>query len=266
MCGGSIINKRYVVTAAHCIHTGGAAPGPAAMRVTVGEHNVCDGVNEGGKQMRVEKVIVHPGWQPNHQDQSRKMANDIAVLKLASDIKFSKTVAPICLPTDAKSTFVGEKATISGWGGTVGYKPGTRPENQKTACGLKEGSVKVVDSKDRKCVGMTGSQNTPAGDAATRLCAHSDATDTCQGDSGGPLAVTQAGKFVLAGVVSYGAGCRGGLPGVYARVTHYLDWLNKITKDGDCTSTGTATTAAPATTGGKGATTEDYYNYGGHGG
>merc|ERR1711964_25812 len=63
------------------------------------------------------------------------------------------------------------------------------------------------------------------------LCAASPNKDTCQGDSGGPLTFTPAGqgKPVLVGITSWGIGCATQQPGVYTKVTHYLDWIAKQT-------------------------------------
>lgn len=51
--------------------------------------------------------------------------------------------------------------------------------------------------------------------------------DSCQGDSGGPLQTvrTYSNPAKVVGVVSFGVSCGHGLPGVYTRVAHYIDWI-----------------------------------------
>lgn len=47
-----------------------------------------------------------------------------------------------------------------------------------------------------------------------------------QGDSGGPLMIPEKDKFYLLGVVSFGYKCaEPGYPGVYTRLTHYINWV-----------------------------------------
>ena len=58
------------------------------------------------------------------------------------------------------------------------------------------------------------------------ICAGEEGRDSCYGDSGGPLLIEQDGRYVIAGVTSWGYGCgEYGYPGVYARVTAQLRWI-----------------------------------------
>jgi secreted trypsin-like serine protease len=255
MCGGTIINKRYVLTAMHCLFDATKKRHPVnSVKVIAGEHTICDGVNEGGQMIEVEKFIERADYnKPN------MLNNDIAILKLKADIKFTDKVKPACLPTDTSKTFVGATATVSGWGGTVGHTPaeGQQPTfQQKTSCVLKATNVKILASNAENCAYMTSGEN------KATICAYETKTDSCQGDSGGPLVVVENGKYVVVGVVSYGAGCAHTTPGVYARVTSYLDWIKTNTADGSCGgSTGATTTKKPDTTTKKTTTTESDYNY-----
>merc|ERR1711915_943394 len=111
MCGGTIINKRYVITAAHCLFEGTTQMKPEThnLAVILGEHNICDGVNEGGKGIKVEKVFIRSDYGQG--------ANDFAILRLAQEIQFTKNIKPACLPETNTKDYSGLMATVSGWGG-----------------------------------------------------------------------------------------------------------------------------------------------------
>ncbi|QQP37822.1 Trypsin-1, partial [Caligus rogercresseyi] len=56
----------------------------------------------------------------------------------------------------------------------------------------------------------------------TMICAAAPEKDSCQGDSGGPLVQGNT----LVGIASWGRGCAfAGYPGVYGKVTKFLDWI-----------------------------------------
>jgi len=253
LCGGTIINKKFVITAAHCWDSRFTN-----LRVFVGEHSMCDGINEGGKAIKVKTATMHPNYN------KKTMDNDIAVLELAEELTFTDNIKPACLPSSATKDFSGTASTISGWGGTIGYGPNDQQPQQPKQCGLKETMVKVLAGSDSKCSSALGTSS-----STIKLCAWSKNTDGCQGDSGGPLTVPENGKYTLVGVVSYGWGCASSAPGIYARVQGFLPWIKNLISSGECSgsssSSSSATTAKPTTA--KATTTaasngnDEYYSY-----
>merc|ERR1711988_131962 len=262
ICGGTIVNKRFVLTAAHCYNSMFTT-----MQVIVGEHNVCDGnpqgsPNEGGKLIKVKKITLHPDYN------SRTVDNDIAVLELAEDLTFTDKIKPACLPSSEAKDYSGSASTISGWGGTIGYGRNEQQPQQPKQCTLKETIVKLIASTDPMCSKLPGL----ATSSKIKLCAFAKDTDTCQGDSGGPLTVPENGKYTLVGVVSYGWGCASSTPGIYARVQGFLPWIKNLISSGECsgassgssggataTTTAKPTTAKPTTTASSNG--YDYYSY-----
>jgi len=228
LCGGTIVNKKYVITAAHCTDYRGSTI--TDVKVAIGEHSICDGVtNEGGKWISAKRVVNHPNYG-NHD-------NDIAVLELSEEITFTANIKPACLPTSETKDYSNLASTISGWGGTVGYAGNENQPQQPRQCELKESVVKVLSPTSEKCSSYLRTTT-----STSKLCAWAEGTDTCQGDSGGPLTVAENGKFVLIGVVSYGSGCAHTTPGIYARVQGFLPWIKSLIADGECgTSSGGST-------------------------
>lgn len=101
-CGGSILNERWILTAAHCTQRNNSVP--ANIRVLVGATNVVTD----GEVYEVERVINHP--QYNYTD----LTNDISLLYLTQDLEWSDTVQPISLKNQVVDR--GVRVLAAGWG------------------------------------------------------------------------------------------------------------------------------------------------------
>ncbi|XP_038206940.1 CLIP domain-containing serine protease 14D-like isoform X2 [Zerene cesonia] len=204
-CSGSIINSRYILTAAHCIQD-------TIIGVRVGEHdistsedcyqNMCETHIQ---DIPIDKITTHPKW--NFQ----KRINDIALIRVAEEINLTPAnVQPICLPLNPNlqnEDLIGKNAVVSGWG---------LIETSEASTVLLKVTVPIV-----VCVNKT----------RTQICAGERFRDSCRGDSGGPLMLEDeygdTMRFVQFGIVSYGTRfkCGSSTPGTYTDVRKYVDWI-----------------------------------------
>jgi secreted trypsin-like serine protease len=68
----------------------------------------------------------------------------------------------------------------------------------------------------------------------TKICARAELhRDGCGGDSGGPLMhLTKNAIYDVIGITSFGnKACDSSSPGVYTRVSSYLDWIANTVED-----------------------------------
>jgi len=181
MCSGTLIARRVIMVAAHCVN-----PEPG---VTAAAENILirfgNSLFEGMVPRNVAEVAVHPEWD------SANIVNDIALLRLASDPP--PEIEPIPhLPANLKLTSadIGLAIEFVGFGSTI---PGGGGEGTK---------MHVTNNLSVICPGPSRCRQANP----RTICTDMDPGGTCSGDSGGPGLVVREGREYVAGVTSYGDG------------------------------------------------------------
>ncbi|KAL2717388.1 trypsin-1-like [Vespula squamosa] len=222
-CGGTILNSRFILTAAHCLCSGTSTIPIRQLRVTLGEYDLKGPETPAAREESVINAVVHPSHRCG------RYVDDIALLELSRPITWSESVKPACLPAASGKpgyrAFGGESAVAAGWGWL-----GEDRSRYKRADVMKKVSVRVVENSI--CREWYASQGKSIRVESQQMCAgHEEGgRDTCWADSGGPLMVGNqpGGSMMVVGVVSSGVGCaRPRLPGIYTRVSEYVTWITQ---------------------------------------
>ncbi|KAL6118254.1 uncharacterized protein ACO6RY_03089 [Pungitius sinensis] len=198
ICGGSLINDQWVLTAAHCLDSVFFD-----LKVSLG------GQNQSGPDLGIDRVIIHPSYK------SWTKENDLSLLKLSSPVNFTDYIYPVCLASSGSTFHTGVNSWVTGFGSS-GSPFGVEI--------LQEVNVPIVGNNECRCTYPQLTNN--------MICAglREGGKDACQGDSGAPMVTRYGSIWVQSGIVSFGDSCaRPNTPRVYTRVSQYQEWISNVT-------------------------------------
>jgi secreted trypsin-like serine protease len=199
-CGGTLIDRNSVLTAAHCLESVTAPQ----LRVSVGISNLRE--PRQGQSRSVTAIIRHPRYTTSFLS----FRYDAAVLTLKRPVR---NIAPARIPQTTSNGLEtpGRQATVAGWGNTEKQNPEYKQPDRYPAR-MQEAQVPVVS--DATAQAAYGADDY---DPDLMLGAGREGKDTCQGDSGGPIFVKKStGRVSQIGITSFGNGCGArNFPGVY---------------------------------------------------
>jgi len=203
-CGGTLISKDWVLSAAHC--------GGYATRVQIGRHNYTDDTEE-YEEIAVIQEIQHPDFGGI----TGELFNyDFMLLQLENPSNYTpvKLDRDGCFETD-------ESLTVIGYGVTE-------------ICGSLSEVLREVEVGYFPNEWCTIPYLLTYGITADQMCARAPGKDACQGDSGGPLIKkgNDTSSDVQVGITSFGIGCAFKFfPGVYARVALGIPFIEQYVTD-----------------------------------
>uniref|UniRef100_A0AAG5CNX1 Peptidase S1 domain-containing protein n=1 Tax=Anopheles atroparvus TaxID=41427 RepID=A0AAG5CNX1_ANOAO len=220
-CGGTVLDNNVVLTAAHCLQTPSGLIGRDQVTVQVGRNRL-KLADDRTKEHEVLDMFVHPGYTAVSVD------NDIAIIRLATDITYTNYIQPICLWDRGEdlTPVVGSRGFVVGFG---------IDESNRPPGSLREAQLPVVSNF--QCVRSNPNFFGPTLTEKMFCAGDRNGTSACNGDSGGGLFFQYGERWVIRGVVSFTQSrsidgisnkvCDPEEFTVFTDVAKYLDWIGQ---------------------------------------
>lgn len=206
-CSGTLIGRRLVLTAAHCVVEGAEAQNVSqdvwmrASRVAFGLTTVQDPASAAVKFVSISSYATHEEYVSGMVGRAQEVPMpDVALLRLSEDAPSG--YVPVAMETSKSVLRQGLELTLAGYGVTNGTFSTPTKELRKVNVNVDKPELTSAQFTYRAVGGRTA----------------------CGGDSGGPAYVSVNGRIKVIGITSWGdSSCR--TIGAYTSVPAFADWI-----------------------------------------